>query len=82
MEQEESDEEEEEEEEDDSVEESEEEEPQTKKSKMTAAAGKRGKVIEKTLPPKRGKIDEVNKALFTCESRSYVASGQNCISIF
>ncbi|KAK1892754.1 ATPase MORC2 [Dissostichus eleginoides] len=33
----------------------------TKKSKMTAAAasGNRGKVIEKSLPPKRGKLDEV-----------------------
>ncbi|XP_037634571.1 ATPase MORC2 isoform X1 [Sebastes umbrosus] len=53
-------EEEEEEEEENSEEESEEEEPLTKKSKMAAAAGNRGKVIEKALPPKRGKLDEVN----------------------
>eukprot|EP00064_Thunnus_orientalis_P016666 superscaffoldBa00003355_g16735 len=33
---------------------------QTKKSKMAAAASNRGKVIEKTPPPKRGKVDEVN----------------------
>ncbi|XP_071369736.1 ATPase MORC2 isoform X1 [Centroberyx affinis] len=58
IEQEDSEEEEEEEEEDDS-EESEEEEPQTKKSKMAAAAGNRGKVVEKVLPPKRGKLAEV-----------------------
>ncbi|XP_029018303.1 ATPase MORC2 isoform X2 [Betta splendens] len=58
MEQEESEEEEDEEEEDDDSEDSEDDEPQTKKSRMAAAAGNRGKVVEKTLPPKRGKIDE------------------------
>ncbi|XP_054467430.1 ATPase MORC2 isoform X1 [Anoplopoma fimbria] len=52
-------EEEEEEEQEESEEESEEEEPQTKKSKMAAAAANRGKVIEKAIPAKRGKLDEV-----------------------
>ncbi|XP_043968751.1 ATPase MORC2 isoform X2 [Gambusia affinis] len=47
-----------EEEEEDSEEEME-EEPQSKKSKMATAAGNRGKVVEKPLPPKRGKLDEV-----------------------
>ncbi|XP_055017771.1 ATPase MORC2 isoform X2 [Boleophthalmus pectinirostris] len=55
-EEEEAEEEEEEEEEDDSEEESD-EEPQTKKSKMAAAAT-RGKVVEKSPAPKRGKLDE------------------------
>ncbi|KAJ4941686.1 hypothetical protein JOQ06_011562 [Pogonophryne albipinna] len=47
--------------EDDDSEVESEEEPRTKKSKMAAAAaaGNRGKVIEKSLPPKRGKLDEV-----------------------
>ncbi|KAM7416598.1 hypothetical protein PAMA_018580 [Pampus argenteus] len=57
---EEEDEDEEEEEEEDS-EESEQEEPQTKKSKMAAAASNRGKAIEKTLPAKRGKLDEATE---------------------
>ncbi|XP_037337728.2 ATPase MORC2 isoform X1 [Pungitius pungitius] len=36
-----------------------EEEPQTKKSKMAAASGNRGKVLEKASSVKRGKLDEV-----------------------
>ncbi|XP_056275490.1 ATPase MORC2 isoform X2 [Pseudoliparis swirei] len=51
-------EEEEDEDEDEEEEESDEEEPQTKKSKMAAAAGNRGKAIEKAFPAKRGKLDE------------------------
>ncbi|XP_034729024.1 ATPase MORC2 isoform X2 [Etheostoma cragini] len=43
---------------DDSEGDSEEEEPQIKKSKMAAAAGNRGKVIEKASPTKRAKLDE------------------------
>ncbi|XP_058492627.1 ATPase MORC2 isoform X2 [Solea solea] len=49
----------EEEEEEEEEEDSEGEEPVTKKSKLAAAAGKSGKVVEKTLPTKRGKMDEV-----------------------
>ncbi|KAF3850878.1 hypothetical protein F7725_012650 [Dissostichus mawsoni] len=61
-EEEEEEEEEEEDEDDDDSEVESEEEPQTKKSKMTAAAsGNRGKVIEKSLPPKRGKLDEASE---------------------
>ncbi|XP_068166447.1 ATPase MORC2 isoform X1 [Antennarius striatus] len=38
--------------------ESEEEKHQTKKSKMAAALGNRGKVLEKGIPPKRSKMEE------------------------
>ncbi|XP_023199594.1 MORC family CW-type zinc finger protein 2 isoform X2 [Xiphophorus maculatus] len=48
-----------EEEEEEDSEEDMEEEPQSKKSKMATAASNRGKVVEKALPPKRGKLDEV-----------------------
>ncbi|XP_027890577.1 ATPase MORC2 isoform X2 [Xiphophorus couchianus] len=47
------------EEEEEDSEEDMEEEPQSKKSKMATAASNRGKVVEKALPPKRGKLDEV-----------------------
>uniref|UniRef100_A0A3B5Q2F3 MORC family CW-type zinc finger 2 n=1 Tax=Xiphophorus maculatus TaxID=8083 RepID=A0A3B5Q2F3_XIPMA len=47
-----------EEEEEEDSEEDMEEEPQSKKSKMATAASNRGKVVEKALPPKRGKLDE------------------------
>lgn len=44
-----------------------EEEPQTKKSKLAAASGNRGKVLEKASSAKRGKLDEVNKLLLASE---------------
>lgn len=65
---------EEEEEEEDEEEEEEEEEDsdvdktQSKKSKMAAAVGNRGKGVEKPIPPKRSKLEEVNagSCVITC----------------
>lgn len=49
-----------EEEEEDEEDDSEVEKTQSKKSKMAAAVGNRGKVVEKANPPKRSKLEEVS----------------------